>query len=85
MLDVISFSTPLDGFRERGFVGVTLVYKIPYRRALGRVRTRAKESCIQESHMVPLGFGARRSCSGTSVLNHSTLEFRDFSKRAPGS
>ena len=23
MCDVISFATPLDGFRERGFVGVT--------------------------------------------------------------
>ena len=23
MYDVISFATPLDGFRERGFVGVT--------------------------------------------------------------
>ena len=26
---------------------VYFVYKIPYRRALGRVRARAKESCIQ--------------------------------------
>ena len=42
---------------------------------LGRVRARAKESCIQTPP--PL--------NRSSVLTHSTLEFRDFSKRAPGS
>ena len=46
MCDVISFATPLDGFRERGFVGVT---------------------------HGPLGFGARRSCSGTRVSSYLPL------------
>ena len=40
-------------------------------RALGRVRARAKVSCIQFQ------------CSSVLNENHSTLELTDFSKKAP--
>ena len=57
---------------------IAILYKIPYRHAR-RVHARTKVSCIQYSYDMLLLFNV------ASVLNHSTVEFRDFSKRAPGS